>query len=632
MAWAPGNQKFFPPDITNEELMILEGDLDEIEAKLTFAKFVRANIGFIWKFVSGKPMLPIQELIIRAILTRDNSLIVAGRGFGKSFLASILSLLMPILYPGSKGTLISVNFRRSRSIMDEAEKIVKSRKAALLQQCFTHDISRRPDICRWELPNGSEVCALPLSNGEGLRGTRSHWIVIDEGLLISKDIQENILRPFLMVKQDIDEEMKLRRMEDDLIKAGKMKETERMSSPKNKFIIFSSASYKFQYLYEMFNSYVQNCLASPSNDNRNRPSYFVMRASYEALPDNSLIDKSIPESAKASGGEGSDYFKREYKGLFSDASSSYFNVKMLHDCTLKAGEMPTTQVFGDRNTEYLLSIDTSYSASKGSDFFAMAVYMLVPEEKRIILVHSYGRAGGLLKEHHEYLTYLLTKFNIVFAIMDDSGSEFISGYNESTTAADAGTSLDFLECALDTEGEDYNREIAKMRQCYNLTTRKILYGQKSMSQPIRRMNEHLQNQINAGKVWFASPIGCDETMFKRMLGAFTPPYRFKDNFDQEYDISRMDEFLRDQDNWVNETKAQCALIEVRTTPMGHLQYDLPQGLSKSRENPRRPRKDHYTCLLLACYGAKVFYDMRVKSSEPEGAATFTPIMIGSGIE
>ena len=82
------------------------------------------------------------------------------------------------------------------------------------RQCFPlHGLRRGTDICKYEIPNpcGSEVFALPLSSGggEGLRGTRANAVLVDEGLLITKEIQEFIIRPFLTAKLNFQEEKEI---------------------------------------------------------------------------------------------------------------------------------------------------------------------------------------------------------------------------------------------------------------------------------------------------------------------------------------------------------------------------------------------------------------------------------------
>lgn len=587
----------------------LKGSINEKEAKILLVNFLRSNIGLTFQLLSGFELEPIQEIFLRGMFLKDSTLIVAGRGFSKSTLAAIFAILAPIFRPKSGTCIISANFRRSRAILEQAENLIKGKKAGLLLECFPFDLSRKNDEFKFKLTNNSEAFALPL-NSEGVRGTRCSHLLVDEGLLISEDIQETILRPFLTNKQNFQEEREIRRAEDALIEMGMIQECDRISFPKNKYLVFSSASYEFQYLYKMYTNWVDNIMHI--NAEENPPSYFVVRASYEALPTNSFLDRTQIDAAKRNGGENTDYFKREYRAMFSSASNSYFNIKKLHECTVCAGDLPTVQLRGQKDCQYLLAIDPSYSASKTSDYFAMAIYLLVPQDRRICLVHTYGKAGGELKEHFEYLTYLLFNFDIRLIIIDDSGSEFITGYNESALAKERGVNLGFLTA--DFDSDDYSEQLKIAKKEHNLLNRKIVYGQKFQSRPIRTMNEHLQNQIEAKKVWFASPLNVHEGEYKKAM-EFKFPFEFKDKHDKIYDRTN---YIDDQDRWITDTKDQTALIEVKTTALGTLTYDLPQSLRRAADKGEgidRVRKDHYTTLLLASWGSKIYFDFHIVEIE-----------------
>jgi len=626
MAWYDHKQPILSYDNVNEEIEKLSGELDNIAAKITLAKFLRSNIGFCFELMTGgKKLLEQQEILLKSILIRDNSMIVAARGYSKSFLIAVMSIMMPIFYPNSKGCLISSNFRNARRILENADAIIRRKESVLLHQCFLNKLSKVPDQYTLKLDNGSEVFALPLSTGENLRGTRAHWVVVDEGLLISKEIQDNILRPFLTNKQNYEEEMKIREIENELIKEGTLQESDRISFPKNKFIVFSSASYKFQYLYEMFSYYVEQTL-NPSKE-KDAPTYFVMRASWEAIPqDTSILDTTQIRSAAQAQGENSESFKREYKALFSDSGDGYFNARKLHECTIKSGDFPTTQIKGDKGSEYILAIDPSYSGSKTSDYFAMGVYLINKEERRITLVHTYGKAGGNIKDHYNYLTYLLTFFNIVFVIPDiTNGADFISSYNESTVCKEKNIKLDFVECKFDNlSDQEYIEEIKKLKQQYNKITGKIAIGQIFGTHSVTTMNQNLQLMIDKQKIWFASAVGANDEMLNKYKG-ITLPFSFTDKFDKTYqDI----DFLEEQDYWITETKAQIALIEVKTTATGTLQFDLPGNLKRSSStNPNRPRKDQYTCCLMAGWAAKIYFDMLFNAEDVKPTNNFMPIIL-----
>ena len=84
------------------------------------------------------------------------------------------------------------------------------------------------------------------------------------------------------------------------------------------------------------------------------------------------------------------------------------------------------------------------------------------------------------------------------------------------------------------------------------------------------------------------------------------------------------ELIEFQDDFVYQTKKQCALIEVKSTSKGTQSFDLPQHLRRSN-SPNKARKDNYTTLMLANWGVKRYYDMI--ETKIEANDTFVPILI-----
>lgn len=621
MAWTVGRQKPIKFSDFNSIVKELTDDLEDDQAQILLAQFLRHNIGFTFELMSGIKLLPLQEIALRGLILKDNGLFVAGRGVGKSFIISVFCALYPIFFPNSKLCLISVNFRGARRLFDASEKMARGKNADLLNACFPKDPFRRPDILSWKMENGSEIFALPLSNGEGLRGTRASTVLVDEGLLISEEIQTSIIQPFLTARQDYAEEAHIRELENILIRRKEMKEEDRMVFQSNKYLVFSSASYQFQYLYKMFCNYKKLIEADPEPKIR-VPSYFVMRASYEALPEESFMDQQAIQTAQDNGTEHSEYFKREYKALFSAAGDGFFDVKKLYDCTVPDGQDPTIQVKGFKEAKYILAIDPSYSKAANSDYFAMAVYQLIPETRQIMLVHSYGRSGASLDQHYIYLTYLLKNFNIVYSIIDSSGTEFIDSYNSSVIANDNNLKLGMFNPDINFNKDNYVEMIQKAKQEYNISTRNFVYPQLFSSDINRRMNESLQAGIAARKVWFASRICASDSAFNIHKDMHLP-VKIKDSIGENE--MTMVEFLEEQDFWITETINQLALIQVKATSTGTLQYDLPAKV-KANDGPDKARRDNYTCCLLAYYGSKQYFDMIFTELE-EVPHTFIPFYV-----
>jgi hypothetical protein len=602
MAWSKGGQTTKPRDDFNAKIRDLPNNISDLDARLTLAEFLRKNLGFTIELMSGVKLLEMQEILLNGMFLRDRSLIVAGRGVGKSFLIAVLATFYCIFHPNTRLCIVANNFRRSRSIIEQIEKFVNKRDSSLLRACFqSKKPNKLPDCYSWKLKNGSEIFALPLATGEGLRGTRANVLVIDEALLVSESIQKNVLEPFLTSRQNMEEQLKINEIEDELVKNGVMTDNERTIISKNKLIMMSSASFQFEYLYSVYQNFVKN--TDKATEDIIQPSYFVARLSYEAVPERTIIDESIIMGAKSQDSSQMT-IDREYRALFINASGSYFNIKKLHDCTFPDGAEPTVRLQGFKDEKFILAIDPSYSASKKADYFAMGVYMIDEENKRIIQVHSYARAGSPLNEQYDYLIYLLKSFNIVWVSIDASGTEFIDGFNQSAVAKEQHLSLDYLSVDFDST-KDYMEQIDTLRREHNQVGGKIVYRQRFSGDSIRSMNQLLQTGIDAYRVWFGSRITAHNESYSRYVSRREPPVIVKDAADQPMNII---DFMEEQEDFIQVTKDQLALIEVKATINGVLQFNIPKS-ARNSENDDRPRRDNYTCALMGYTGAKYYFDM-----------------------
>jgi hypothetical protein len=272
----------------NAELAELKGYLNDKEAKITLAKFLRANLGFTTELISGVKLAAYQEIHLKALMNRNFNMCVFGRGCGKSFIAAVFCFLQCIFEPNTKILIAGPTFRTARFIFNNLEKIVDSKGAELLAQCFGAK-AKRNDQFEWQI-NGGSIVAIPL-NGEKIRGFRANVLVLDEFLLLPEEIIKNVLMPFLVAPQNIKERMQIREYEDKLIADGIMKPEERMVFENtSKMIALSSASYTFENLYKTYTEWCEKILEKDSSEAK----YFVSQLSYEALPEE-IIDKTIIE-------------------------------------------------------------------------------------------------------------------------------------------------------------------------------------------------------------------------------------------------------------------------------------------------------------------------------------------------
>lgn len=633
--WYENNQKPSPLYFFDYYEKIYQKDPSEENLQRMVAAYYRENLGFAAQQFFGVKPIPTQEILLHGMFAKDNSLIVASRGFGKSYLLALFAGLYGVMNPGSKIVIIANNFRRARAIFEQLEKNVARKEAFLIDPVFNWQKkgpkAKRADEFKWSLSNGSVIGAYPLANGSGLRGIRANLLIIDEGLLISEQIETEILIPFLSSVDEniVHEQAELNQMQDELIAMGAMKAEDKISLSRNKFVMMSSASYGFEYLHKRYQTYLENI----KNAKPDAPSYLVSRVSYKAIENFSVFDKNSVQKAIDVNGEDNPVFRKEWMAEFVDTSGGFFKLERLHQ--VKTGDLPSLEIVGKKNARYLLSIDPSWAASDTSDYFAMGLYLLNEEEEKITLVHQYARAGADLIEHFHYLSYILTCFNVVHLIIDADGTTFIDGFNNSELAKNNGICLKYYD--VNFEHDKYEAEIRKaLDQKYAGAK---VYAQQFTGPSIRKMNELLRLYIDKKKIWLGSSLA-SEQVFK--LAIANLPI-VADAFGEKYNATTADkpqsflvdkskrkmtfiEWIEDQDDLLDLLKGQLAQIHVSITASGVQRFDLPKNLKKS-DSPDRVRRDNYTAMLLANYGAKHYFDM-VNYAPPENANQgFTPFIL-----
>ncbi len=502
------------------------------------------------------------------------------------------------------------------------DKIVKTEDS----ECETFDIS---------VPENETYCVngfVSHNSGEKIRGFRFNCIVIDELLLMPKKVLNEVILPFLGAVQNPDERAKLREAEDFLVSSGVIKDDERYVWPNNKLIGLSSASYKFEYLYELYKVYealicgneklndeneVVKAITKQKNARR-----AIVHMSYEAIPkdiyDQDAVEQAVSQMSQSQ-------FDREFRSIFTDDSSGFFRISRMNECTLEEGSEPSIEIKGDPQSEYLIAIDPSWSENDSSDHFAMQVVKLDKERQNATLVHSYAVAGGKLKNHIRYFLYLLENFNTVMVWSDYAGGlQFINSCNESELFKARGLNLQVMQEEFEAN-EKYLENVSKGKSEYSKESKKFVVFRKFSTDWIRKGNELLQANFDHKKIWFGAKTY--ETTYIKQLNHVIPidDIEFLDESNYaETGQARQIDLIERQHQLMDLTKTECALIQVRSNPQGTQVFDLPENI-KRISGPNRTRRDSYTALVIANWGAKVYFDMMNAKKEPVFSG-FTPMM------
>ena len=151
---------------------------------------------------------------------------------------------------------------------------------------------------------------------------------------------------------------------------------------------------------------------------------------------------------------------------------------------------------------------------------------------------------------------------------------------------------------------------------------KIAFNQVFTNTFIRKANEYLQACIDYKRIWFASKTCANDDYFNNQFNLNIDAELMKS--DDKKDWGMLD-LIENQDDFIYQTKKQCALIEHSSTTRGTQSFDLPQHLKRSTST-NKARKDNYSALLLANWGLKCYNDMMNTPNE-EISSGFEPIMI-----
>jgi hypothetical protein len=128
------------------------------------------------------------------------------------------------------------------------------------------------------------------NSGDKIRGYRFNLLVIDELLLLSEKVINEVLLPFMAIQINPRERQKVREAEGELIRLGLMQPEDATVFPNNKLIGLTSASYEFEYLYEMFKDY-KNLIYDQEADN---VSHAIMQLSCEMAPPGLYDESNYP--------------------------------------------------------------------------------------------------------------------------------------------------------------------------------------------------------------------------------------------------------------------------------------------------------------------------------------------------
>ncbi len=359
----------------------------------------------------GVDLAPIQRLVFEDMWFKNYVIAVAGRGYGKTFMLGVLAVLSCMLKPGYRVGLIAPVFRQSKMIFSEIEKLYA--QSSLLREACEKKPTRGSDTCylRFRSVSGmtpSYIEALPLGDGNKIRGSRFYLILIDELAQVPDQTLDMVVRPMAATSLAPMERVRRIEQQDRLIALGLATKEDFEEETVNKMIMTSSGYYKFNHMWRRMKDHWSQMAVSDSRGEQCQ--YSVWQVPHWDLPDGFLDTNNINEARRVMS---HSEFRMEYEAAMISDSEGFFKASLLEDCTLGSGH--TIEMIGDKGSQYIIGVDPNQGGKAST---GVTIIRLGPVNRIVGVLE-------LKRQTTQQLTMavqnICEKFNVIRVFMDKGG-------------------------------------------------------------------------------------------------------------------------------------------------------------------------------------------------------------------
>ena len=350
---------------------------EDFTTKLTWLMTNPEYFSFICKELLNIDLLPTQALMLKEMWSRKFPMLIASRGFGKSFMLSVYAILRCLLMPGRKVIIVGAAFRQSKILFEYMDSIW--RNAPILRDIVggTGGPRRDVDMCRLTIGESTVTC-LPLGDGSKIRGQRANDIIADEFASIPREIFENVVAGFAAVTASPIENVRRLASQKKAIELGEKEQGEEIVNAEdgNQIILSGTAYYDFNHFAEYWKKWKQ-IIKSRGDPSRlaeifgdveipngfDWRQYSIIRVPFELLPAGFMDDAQVARS-KATVHSG--IYEMEFGACFATDSNGFFKRSLIESCvvspdnpvTLPSGEVNfQSMLIGNPNCRYVYGVD-----------------------------------------------------------------------------------------------------------------------------------------------------------------------------------------------------------------------------------------------------------------------------------
>ena len=400
-------------------MSILTASDDDFNIKLAWLMTRPEYLSFITREILNIQLLPSQSLFLREIWNRKFPMLIASRGFGKSFMLSLYAVLRALILPRRKVVVVGAAFRQSKVLFEYMETMW--RNSPMLRDICDGDSGPRRDTDRCTLRlNDSTVTCLPLGDGQKIRGQRANDIIADEFASIPREIFENVVAGFAAVSADPVENVKRLAAKKKAEELGVSFHTEEKEVKKDNQIILSGTAYydfnHFATYWKKWKSIIKSrgdisrlreIFGEDPPDSFDWTQYSIIRMPYELLP-KGFMDADQVARSKATVHTG--IYQMEYGACFTRDSQGFFKRSLIESCVVSEDSAIKDEngndilfeavLLGNKDKRYIFGVDPASEV----DNFSIVVLEVHPSHRRIVHCWTTTRSEHKEKVKRGYST------------------------------------------------------------------------------------------------------------------------------------------------------------------------------------------------------------------------------------
>jgi hypothetical protein len=586
----------------------------------------------VFRTKDGFPLelMPFQSVMLDMLWTRKFPMVIASRGAGKTFMLALYSLLKALLIPGSKVVIVGAGFRQAKLVFKYIEDLYNA--SPLIQEAVGPGERPKYGSDAATLTVGlSTITAIPIGDGEKIRGLRATVLIADEFASIPEDIFDIVIAPFTAVHANPAQRARTRKFINKLKELGAdpalIDSIESTQDFGNQIVLSGTPSHKQNHFYKRYEVYkmflgsggdprkLKRALEERALHTTGRVDtvdkrdveamsriwnqYSIFQLPYYGLPEDFLDEDQIRSDRAAF----PRYrFEMEYEAKFPDDSDGFIKRSWIERATPRPPDHDSVHVelYGDPRATYVMGIDPA----RYNDNIAVVVLKLTDRGRELVYCEAWDATK--YETSSEKIREIYNRFNIEYICMDHGGGgeaiyewlckkqdhvrdedliwvipDQIDKYGEKADLAAPGRNvLEIVNFAPTWISTAAHGVASAIEQAYILFPYKAL-AEEVYGQYLRHFQEHdLTESIKIKlqeDIWGVDDWEADLVDGKPRLGV-----------------------MQHIDECINET---CAIIR-DVTPNGTERFELPR-LAEQSEGLDMRRRDRWSALMLANYAAKV---------------------------